>query len=195
MSHSTTRVITVDAASWASDTASLDLWQRSSSGWLHVAGPWSAWTGGAGWSYAPGESTRRSPIGSFTFGVGFGLSPNPGYRLGWFVVGPTDYWVEDPASPVYNTHHQGPADESKAPWGHFERLIDQPVAYQYSALINFNVPPTGHGRGSGIFLHVSKGASTAGCVSLPVSELLTVLRWIDGSTRIIMGPDSEIRKL
>jgi L,D-peptidoglycan transpeptidase YkuD (ErfK/YbiS/YcfS/YnhG family) len=132
--------------------------------------------------------------GSFTFGTGFGLSPNPGYRLGWFDVGPTDYWVEDPASPVYNTHQQGPADESQAPWGHFERLIDQPVAYQYAALINFDVPASG-GRGSGIFLHASKGAATAGCVSLPVGELITALRWIDQGTRIIMGPDSEIRKL
>ena len=55
--------------------------------------------------------------------------------------------------------------------------------------------PARGGRGSGIFLHVSKGAPTAGCVGLPTNELLTALRWIDSGTRIIMGPDSEIRKL
>ncbi len=90
--------------------------------------------------------------------MGFGTAANPGYRLGWFGVGPTDYWVEDPASSVYNTHQQGPSDESQAPWGHFERLIDQPVAYQYSVLINFNVPAHG-ARGSGIFLHVVEGGA------------------------------------
>jgi L,D-peptidoglycan transpeptidase YkuD (ErfK/YbiS/YcfS/YnhG family) len=190
----TTKVMTVDSPSWSSDTATVILWQRGPTGWVQVAGPWSAWTGGAGWSYQPGESTRRSPVGSFSFGIGFGVSPNPGYRLGWFVVGPTDYWVEDPASSVYNTHQQWPAGKP-VPWGHDERLIEQPVAYQYAALIDFNVPVWGHGRGSGIFLHVSKGASTAGCVSLPVPELLTALRWIDGHTRIVMGPDSVIRGL
>jgi L,D-peptidoglycan transpeptidase YkuD (ErfK/YbiS/YcfS/YnhG family) len=191
---STSRVITVDAPSWSSDTAAMILWQRTSGGWVRVAGPWTAWTGRNGWSYAPGESTLRSPIGSFTFGGGFGLAADPGYRLGWFDVGPTDYWVEDPASPVYNTHQQGPTDETKATWGHFEHLADYTVAYQYAALINFNVPVSGHARGSGIFLHVSDH-STAGCVGLPTSELLTVLRWIDAGTRIVMGPDREIRKL
>jgi L,D-peptidoglycan transpeptidase YkuD (ErfK/YbiS/YcfS/YnhG family) len=190
-----TKVMTVDAPSWASDTATVILWQRSSRGWAQVAGPWMAWTGQNGWAYAPGESTLRSPIGSFTFGVGFGLAANPGYRLGWFAVGSTDYWVEDPASAAYNTHQLGPTDEATAPWGHFERLADQPVAYQYAALIDFNVPPTGHARGSGIFLHVSKGHATAGCVALPVDELVTALRWIDGGTRIVMGPDSVIRGL
>ena len=187
--------MTVDSPSWGSDTATMILWQRESTGWVQVAGPWFAWTGGGGWSYKPGESTRRSPIGSFSFGIGFGLSANPGYRLGWFVVHPTDYWVEDPSSRVYNTHQPGPASGTNVPWGHYEQLSRQPIAYQYSALIDFNVPVSGSARGSGIFLHVSKGASTAGCVSLPVSELRTALRWIDGNTRIVMGPDSVIRTL
>jgi L,D-peptidoglycan transpeptidase YkuD (ErfK/YbiS/YcfS/YnhG family) len=188
-------VITVDAPSWSSDTATMILWHRESTGWVQVAGPWSAWTGAEGWSTAPGESTLRSPVGSFSFGIGFGLAANPGYRLGWFVVHPTDYWVEDPSSKDYNTRQQGPASGTNVPWKHYEQLSQQPVAYQYSALINFNVPVTGSARGSGIFLHVSKGKPTAGCVSLPVDELLTVLRWIDSSTRIVMGPDSVIRTL
>jgi len=32
-------------------------------------------------------------------------------------------------------------------------------------------------------------------VALPRGELLTALRWIDARTRIVMGPDREIRKL
>jgi L,D-peptidoglycan transpeptidase YkuD (ErfK/YbiS/YcfS/YnhG family) len=35
------------------------------------------------------------------------------------------------------------------------------------------------GAGSAIFLHVSTGGPTAGCISLPVGELLQVLRWLD----------------
>ncbi|HEX3394783.1 MAG TPA: RICIN domain-containing protein [Acidimicrobiales bacterium] len=191
-----TKVITVVSPAWSSSTASLILWERRQDGsWDQVAGPWDAAVGRAGWAYEPGESTLRSPIGSFGFGTGFGLQANPGYAGGWFVIGNTDYWVEDPASPDYNTHQQGPADPAQAPWGHFEHLIDFPVAYRYAALINFNVPPHG-GIGSGIFLHDSTGGPTAGCVSLPEDQLLATLRWIDpANTRIVMGPESELGNL
>ena len=35
------------------------------------------------------------------------------------------------------------------------------------------------GLGSAIFLHAGTGPATAGCVSLPVSELVRVLRWLN----------------
>jgi len=191
-----TKVITVVSPSWSSSTASLALWQRGPDGtWAAAGGPWPAGVGRAGWAYQPGESTLRSPVGSFGFGTGFGLRSDPGYAGGWFGIGDTDYWVEDPASPDYNTHQQGPVDPARAPWGHFEHLVDYPVAYRYVALIDFDVPARG-GIGSGIFLHESTGGPTAGCVSLPEPELLTALRWIDpATTRIIMGPASELPKL
>ena len=190
------KIITVDSPSWSSTTATFTGWERRGSAWVPVLGPWTANVGYAGWSWTPGEATGRSPIGSFTFGVGFGTAGNPGYRLGWFPITPTDYWVEDPAAgKAYNTHQQGPASGKGVPWGHYEHLIDYADAYQYAALINFNVPVTGSGRGSGIFLHESNGGSTAGCVSLPRDQLVAALRWIDGSTRIVMAPDDTIRTL
>ena len=189
-----TKVITLDAPSWSSTTATMVLWQRGAGGWQVAAGPWTANVGYGGWAWEPGEATGRTPVGSFTFGVGFGTGADPGYSLGWFTIDDTDYWVEDPASPDYNTHQHGPVDPSAAPWGHFEHLADYPVQYQDAALINFNVPA--HGAvGSGIFLHAAHTGATAGCVSLPVDELLTALRWIDGSTRIVMAPDDTIRSL
>ncbi len=190
------KVVTVVSSSWESSTARLVLWERRGDGsWAQAGGPWEAHVGRRGWAYEPGESTLRSPVGSFGFGGGFGLEADPGYAGGWFGVGDTDYWVEDPASPDYNTHQQGPVDPALAPWGHFEHLVDYPVAYRYVAVIDFNLPARG-GIGSGIFLHESTGGSTAGCVSLPEDELLAALRWIDpGSTRIVMGPESELAKL
>jgi L,D-peptidoglycan transpeptidase YkuD (ErfK/YbiS/YcfS/YnhG family) len=188
------KVITVDAASWGSKTATMLLWQRGASGWQQVAGPWTTNVGYGGWAWEPGESTGRTPVGSFTFGIGFGTYSNPGYGLGWFDIQPDDYWVEDPASPDYNTHQKGPADPSQAPWGHFEHLMDYGVSYRYAALINFNVPAQG-GIGSGIFLHETTGGTTAGCVALPEAQLVQALQWIDGGTRIIMAPDDTIRSL
>jgi L,D-peptidoglycan transpeptidase YkuD (ErfK/YbiS/YcfS/YnhG family) len=188
------KVITVVSPQWSSKTADLTLWQRTPDGWVTAGGPWEAHVGYGGWAWEPGEGAGLTPIGSFTFGTGFGTGGDPGYSLGWFDITSEDYWVEDPASPDYNRHLAGPANPRKAPWSHFEHLIDYPVAYRYAALINFNVPAVS-GRGSGIFLHVSTGGPTAGCVSLPTNELLTTLRWIDGGTRIYMGPDDTIRSL
>ncbi len=172
----------------------MTLWQRDGDQWSVAAGPWTANVGYGGWAWQPGEATGRTPVGSFTFGVGFGTSGNPGYALGWFDITEADYWVEDPASPDYNTHQQGPADPAAAPWARFEHLSDYPVQYQYAALINFNVPAR-DAIGSGIFLHAAHSGATAGCVSLPVDQLLVALRWIDAGTRIVMAPDDTIRTL
>ena len=43
-------------------------------------------------------------------------------------------------------------------------------------MIGYNEAHT-PGRGSAIFFHVSTGGPTAGCVSLPASALLEVMRW------------------
>lgn len=188
-----TKIITVESAGWSSTTAQVMTWQRTVVGWLEIAGPWQANVGYNGWSSAQvrREGAGTTPTGMYSFGTGFGLAANPGYSLGWFVVGPNDYWAEDPSRADYNTHQIGPSNPANAPWAASEHLVDYPVAYRYAALINFNEPPSGP-YGSGIFLHVSTGRPTAGCVSLPQAELLQILPWIDASTRIVMGPQSVL---
>ncbi len=58
----------------------------------------------------------------------------------------------------------------------------------YGAVIAYNTART-PGLGSAIFLHINIGTPTAGCVKLPVGELLKVLRWLNlaASPRITMG--------
>jgi len=51
-------------------------------------------------------------------------------------------------------------------------------SYDYGAVIAYNTARA-PGLGSAIFLHVSHGSSTAGCVALPTDQLLTLLRWLD----------------
>ncbi len=55
-------------------------------------------------------------------------------------------------------------------------------------MIAYNTART-PGLGSAIFLHVNIGSATAGCVSLPLGQLLDVLRWLDPARapRIDMG--------
>lgn len=51
-------------------------------------------------------------------------------------------------------------------------------AYDYGAVIAYNTART-PGLGSAIFLHINIGTPTAGCVTLPESELLKILRWLN----------------
>ena len=70
-------------------------------------------------------------------------------------------------------------------------------AYRHFAVIEFNMRPVVPGRGSGIFLHARTGSSTNGCVSLPVPQLVSTLRWLDPAKRprIVIGTRQTFRRL
>jgi L,D-peptidoglycan transpeptidase YkuD (ErfK/YbiS/YcfS/YnhG family) len=125
------------------------------------------------------EGDRTTPAGVFGFGaVMYGVAPDPGvhYRYHRIVCG--DWWVEDARSPYYNRFHHVPCG-SRPPF----RVTDEdmsrsPTSYRHLAFIRFNTDPVVPGVGSGIFLHVTTGRPTLGCVALPLPNLLTVLRWL-----------------
>jgi L,D-peptidoglycan transpeptidase YkuD (ErfK/YbiS/YcfS/YnhG family) len=72
-----------------------------------------------------------------------------------------------------------------------------PTAYRHLAVITYNRSPVVPGRGSGIFLHASTGRPTLGCVSLPLPQLVTLLRWLRPAQRplIVIGTRRTIRGL
>lgn len=140
-------------------------------------GPWTAYIGQQGFA-PPGakrEGDGRTPSGTFGFGFFFGVDPNPGARFAYRrVVGSNIVWDDDPASPLYNEW----VDTSRQNPGAGPEPMDNQPVYDYGAVIAYNsarVP----GLGSAIFLHVAAGPVTAGCVSLPVAQLLSVLTWLD----------------
>lgn len=52
-----------------------------------------------------------------------------------------------------------------------------------------NTRPVVSPAGSAIFLHVSEGKPTSGCISLPEDDVKTLLRFIDHSTKITLVRD------
>ena len=181
------QAIVVTAAAYGSSTATFTAYERDAGGWRAVLGPWATRIGNKGFA-PPGEKEEgdgRTPSGVYGFSFLFGVAPDPGVRFEYRQV-PDDsiVWDEDPESPTYNLwidldDHGGGRD----PEGMY-----QPVAYRHGAVIAYNTART-PGLGSGIFLHASTGRATAGCVSLPVDQLVSVLRWLDPSRspRIVMG--------
>ena len=147
--------------------------ERRDGRWVSVLGTMRGHVGRRGVA-PPGakrEGDLRTPGGTFGLSRGFGQRPDPGVRFPWQVVGPRDVWVDDPASALYNTQQRLPADGR---WDSAEPL-DVP-SYAYAQVVDHNTDRV-PGRGSAIFLHVDRGRPTLGCVSLPVADLLRVLRW------------------
>ena len=164
------QVVLVDALGSA---ATIRACERSGSRYVVLLGPYAGHVGRNGVSSAKREGDLRTPAGIFPLRNGFGVNGNPGLGAGsWLRVDARDVWVDDPGSALYNTHQRSPADGR---WDSAEQLQQSP-AYNYAQVIGYNEARTA-GAGSAIFLHVDQGHSTSGCVSLPTSALLSVMRW------------------
>ncbi len=190
---SATQVIAVSASGYGQSVATFTAYQDDATGWHQVFGPWQANVGYAGFA-PPGqkhEGDGRTPSGSFGFDFFFGVLADPGVQFPYRVVtGPDIVWDDDPSSPLYNQW----VDTSTSDAGAAPEPMDEKPAYDYGAVIAYNTSPTVPGAGSAIFLHVSSGGATVGCVALPTDELLAVLRWLSPAAqpRIIMGTAATI---
>jgi L,D-peptidoglycan transpeptidase YkuD (ErfK/YbiS/YcfS/YnhG family) len=192
-------VVAVVAGGYGDTTATLTAYQKTSTGWTLVWGPWLAYVGEGGFA-PPGqkrEGDLRTPSGSYGFGFFFGIDPDPGVAFPWrpVVYSQDDVWDDDPASADYNEWIDESASGSAAAGANPEPMYDPPY-YDYGAVIDYNMDPVVRDppMGSAIFFHYSPDA-TVGCVALPeVSELTDVLRWLEpaDNPRIIMGTASAV---
>jgi L,D-peptidoglycan transpeptidase YkuD (ErfK/YbiS/YcfS/YnhG family) len=169
------QLVTVTAASYGARQAKLTAYQRENGQWSRVFGPWTVWIGRRGMA-PPGakrEGDGRTPSGTFSFGFFFGVDPDPGVRFPYRRIDEYDVWDDDPSSPLYNEW----VDDRYADAGAAPEPMDV-SAYDFGAVIAYNTARR-PGLGSAIFLHINIGTPTAGCVTLPVGELLQVLRWLN----------------
>ena len=184
------QIVTVTNRSWTSAYATLQAFEKRSDGtWRSVFGPWTARVGRNGFGSPKREGDGQTPVGSYHLTGMFGVNASPGTRFGWLRVDRSDVWVDDSYSGYYNLHRRLPANGR---WRSAESMY-QPGAYSYAGVIAYN-PLRRPGLGSAIFLHVTTNSATAGCVSLPASQLVPILRWLDPAKapRIVMGPESYI---
>jgi L,D-peptidoglycan transpeptidase YkuD (ErfK/YbiS/YcfS/YnhG family) len=171
------QLITVVTPTLRSQNATLEFFVRQGGCFRLVDGPYSALVGANGLSSHHHEGDDTTPIGLFGFqSTMYGVLPNPGvaYQYHRLVCG--DWWDEQSSSALYN-HFVHVSCGTKPDFGGGSEALWQTVpSYDYFAVIANNHHPIVPGKGSAIFLHVSSGQPTAGCVSLPVADLLRVLR-------------------
>jgi L,D-peptidoglycan transpeptidase YkuD (ErfK/YbiS/YcfS/YnhG family) len=171
------QVITVATDAYGTSYATLTAYERDGNGWRQVFGPWSAFVGRNGVA-PPGqkrEGDGRTPSGVYGFDFMFGVDADPGTHFPYRrVTGTNIVWDDDSNSANYNRW----VDTNTASAGTNAEPMYNTPSYDYGAVIAYNTART-PGLGSAIFLHVSHGSPTAGCVALPTDQLLTLLRWLD----------------
>ena len=174
-------VVGVPAANATSGT--LTAYQKVGGQWKAVLGPTKAMVGDVGVGEGA-DGVHRTPVGTFAFDQAFGREPNPGTKMPYFQATKQDWWDEDAGSPTYNTHVHSAADPSSVT----ENLYDSGPVYDYAVNIAVN-PQRIPGKVSGIFLNVTDGTPTWGCVAIGRNEMKQVLTWLDpaASPRITVG--------
>ena len=174
------QIITVRAQNSTTTYATVEAWQRTSSGaYRRVGGPWIGRVGARGIG-ATRANLARTPAGRFPLGPTFGLKSNPGTTMPHFKVDRNDVWGGDPAHrSSYNRHVRcAPYTCPFRISGYSERLINYPGVYDYAAFIRYNADPPVIGKGAAFFLHVTDGQPTAGCVAVSRVVMVWLLKWM-----------------
>jgi len=190
--HDARQVLTVVAASSAATTARLQAWRRVGSGWQRVGPVVPAWLGYQGFSEPAAENRTATPTGSYTLTRAFGADPNPGTKLPYRQTTDADWWISQPG-PLYNTLQHCWSNCPFTQGAPNEHLHDELPYYDYAIVIDYNTrnAPGGvrQGAGSAFFLHVTVHQPTQGCVSIPKTQLVRLLRWLRprDQPRILLG--------
>lgn len=182
---SATQVISVVGA--GGSNATLSTWQKSGNDWAPVIGGVAAKVGPPGISNSYGEYSSATPAGVFAITSAFGRQPDPGAGVPYLRVDNSDWWVSDVNSPHYNTYQRCARGTCPFNENASENLGEQGAVYDYSLVMGVN-PQRVPGGGSAFFVHVTNGAPTAGCVAIPASTLVSILRWVRPGTVIALSP-------
>ena len=91
-----------------------------------------------------------------------------------------DGWCDDPQSEFYNQHIKFPFNKSA------EKLFRNDDLYDILCVLDYNTNPILPGKGSAIFLHVSRPnyAGTEGCIAMGRSAIIQIAQIIPPNTTI-----------
>jgi L,D-peptidoglycan transpeptidase YkuD (ErfK/YbiS/YcfS/YnhG family) len=191
------QVVTIETTGYRTTVAELTAWQRVGRCFVRVAGPWTAAVGVSGLSDHHMEGDGSTPTGAYRIGpTMYGVAADPGVAYPYHRLECGDWWDEDPTTPGYNTFQHLTCGARPPFAGGSEALWTEVPAYEHFAVVEYNAHPVVAGRGSAIFLHVSTGLPTDGCIAIPEQQLDIVLRWLLPARHplVVIGTAAEIRR-
>jgi L,D-peptidoglycan transpeptidase YkuD (ErfK/YbiS/YcfS/YnhG family) len=173
--HDARQLVVVTATNYSTSYATVHVYGKHDGAWHLVFGPWNGRIGWRGFA-RPGdkrEGDGQTPSGSYRLPFAFGVDADPGTRLRYRRALDTSRWDDDSSSRNYNRWVDIRYGDPGADPEHMRVLPD----YRYGVVIGYN-PDRVPGRGSAIFLHVSDGTTTAGCITVGRHRLVRLMRWL-----------------
>ena len=142
-----------------------------------------AFIGENGMTYNKKEGDKKTPIGTFYFGIAFGYNKDIKIdkSINFVKINKNLYWVDDIKSKNYNKLIN--IENTKKDFLSAEHLIDYKQEYEYGIEIKIN-PNNIVGKGSAIFLHCSNEKPTKGCIAIDKKYLKEILSIINKNTTI-----------
>ena len=131
------------------------------------------------------EGDSSTPKGIFTIGTFYYRKDRvikPFTNLKTKIIKPNIGWCNDSKKKSYNK-------EIKIKRiGSYEKLFRKDHKYDYLIVINYNIKKTIPGKGSAIFIHLTKNYHpTAGCIALKKQDFIILLKLINNKTKIIIS--------
>lgn len=191
------QVVLVTASSWRATVGTVQVFEKKNKSWSATQNAVKANLGYGG--LVPGnkrqQGTGTTPTGTYAFTSAFGIKSDPGTKLSYIKVDNNDAWTYNPKFPsTYNIFQT--ANKNWSSYGNYvEVLSTYRKQYNYVAVLDFNLPAgkitkganginrtdqsANTSRGGGIFLHVSNGTKTAGCIAISEGAMKEILEWLD----------------
>ena len=139
------------------------------------------------------EGCKKTPIGVYTFNKAFGIAKDPGCAIPYTKVTKDLYWSGDQRKGMQYNKMVSIKDYPKLDKKNSEHLIDYTKPYQYCLNISFN-KECKLGKGSAIFLHCTGNTKyTSGCVSIPKSYMLKVMKNVKPGCVVIINTASKLK--
>ena len=130
------------------------------------------------------EGDNSTPKGIFTIGTFYyrkDRAIKPFTNLKTKIIKPNIGWCNDSKKKSYNREIK---IQKKI---RYEKLFRQDHKYDYLIVINYNTKKIIPGKGSAIFIHLTKNYHpTAGCIALKKQDFIILLKLINNKTKIVI---------
>lgn len=136
------------------------------------------------------EGDGKTPSGTFSFTMAYGIKEDPGALLPYHLVQQGDVWVDDPQSIYYNqliNRYVTPDG-----WTSGEVLENYVPDYHYGLVLDHNEECIPY-KGSAIFLHCINDYDTgsSGCICVPEELMKEIVTKATDSSKIVIIPSKQ----
>tara|TARA_B100000674_G_C37600323_1_gene805030 strand:+ start:29 stop:523 length:495 start_codon:yes stop_codon:yes gene_type:complete len=129
------------------------------------------------------EGDKKTPVGKFNLGPLFyrpDREKKPKTKLTCIKITKNMNWCNDSTSKKYYNRLISKNKKIK-----YEKLYRRDYKYNLMIPVSYNSNPVRLGKGSAIFLHLTKNYKpTAGCIALNKKDFIIMLKLIDKKTKI-----------